>query len=151
MIQHNAALLRFCSVPQTTISGPLRVEQTHPFAAPLRGIHSRHKRALCDLNHVAADRSNFAGRDPVNVIKLNKIERNLVRVCLNVCISLTLSGCNHKKIGFSSYTSVNTCLYFCRSKVVKCFERAKLMKRKVGILFVKGTHRTCISLAKTEN
>lgn len=68
MIQHSAALLRFCLVPQTTISGPLRVEQTHPLAAPLRGIHNHHKRALCDLYHVAADRSNFAGRNPVNVI-----------------------------------------------------------------------------------
>lgn len=100
MIQHNAALLRFCSIPQT-ISGPLRVEQTHPLAAPLRRIHNYHKRALCDHCHVAADRSNFAGRNPVSVIKLNKIERNLVRMRLNLCTSLTLSGSNHKKIRYN--------------------------------------------------
>lgn len=74
MIQHNAALLRFCSILQTTIFGPVRVEQTHSMAAPLRGIHHSRKRALCDLRHVAADRSNFAGRNPVNVIKINKSE-----------------------------------------------------------------------------
>lgn len=100
-----------------------------PLAAPLRGIHNHHKRALCDLCHVAADRSNFAGRNPVNVIKLNKIERNLVRMRLNLCISLTLSGSNHQKYYLLNCTSVNTFLYFCRSKV-KYFERTKLINRK---------------------
>lgn len=83
MIQHNAALLRFCPIPQTTISGPLRVEQTHPFAGPLGGMHGHHQRALCDFSHVAANRSKFAGRNPVNVMKLNKIERNPEKTALD--------------------------------------------------------------------
>lgn len=81
MIQHNAALLRFCSIPPTTISGPVWVEQTHPFQYRWVG-HSHRKRALCDPSHVAADRSICAGRNPVYVMKLNKIERNSGRTSL---------------------------------------------------------------------
>lgn len=124
MIQHSADLLRFCSIPQTTIFGPLRVEHTHPLAAPLRGTHNHHKRALCDLCHVAADRSNFAGRNPVNVIKSNKIERNLVRMRLNLCISFTLSGSNHKKIALFSFS------YFPLFLLEQSGKRTRLMNRK---------------------
>lgn len=57
-----------------------------PFSVPLGRTHSHRKRALRDPAHVAADRSICAGRNPVYVMKLNKIERNSERTSLILCI-----------------------------------------------------------------
>lgn len=85
MIQHNAALLRlFYSSNNNLWTSLGGADPT--FSAPLGRTHSHRERALCDPSHVAADRSICAGRNPVYVMKLNKIERNSERTSLILCV-----------------------------------------------------------------